>query len=77
MQMLLKVENCKTVSVIMEILAECYCHPDRFVNKVLEPINVTKLMQDFDNIALELFYSRVMKMCADARELSEYKHLAA
>ena len=75
-QTLIKVENCESVHAIMEILAECYCRPDRFVDKVLEPIRATRVIQDFDNIALELFYSGVMKMCADARELSEYKHLA-
>ena len=72
-QTLRKVENCETVSAIIEILAECYCRPDRFVDEVLEPIRAMRVTQDFDNIALELFYSGVMKMCADARELSEYK----
>ena len=76
MQTLRKVENCETVSAIMDILSECYCCLDRFVDKVLEPIRVTGIIQDFDNIALELFYSGVMKMCTDTRELSEYKHLA-
>ena len=75
-QTLRKVENCETVRDIMEVLQECYCRPDRFVDEVLEPIRATKIIPDFDNVALELFYSGVMKMCADARELSEYKHLA-
>ena len=37
-QTLKKVENCESVNAIMEILAECYCRPDRFVDEVLEPI---------------------------------------
>ena len=60
----------------MEILAECYCRLDCFVDEVLERIRATRVIQDFDNIALELFYSGVTKMCTDARELSEYKNLA-
>ena len=32
-QTLRKVENCESVSAIMEILAECYCSPDRFVDE--------------------------------------------
>ena len=56
-QTLKKVENCESVSAIMEILAECYCRPDRFVDEVLEPIRATRVIQDFDNIALKLFYS--------------------
>ena len=41
-QTLRKVENCETVSAIMEILAECYCRPDRFVDEVLELIRATR-----------------------------------
>ena len=71
-QTLRKVENCETVRDIMEVLQECYCRPDRFVDEVLELIRATKIILDFDNVALELFYSGVMKMCTNARELSEY-----
>ena len=41
-QTLKKVENCESVSAIMEILAECYCRPDCFVDEVLEPIRATE-----------------------------------
>ena len=72
-QTLCKVDNCETVSAIMEILAECYCRLDCFVDEVLEPIRATRVIQDFDNIALELFFSGVMKMCNDARELRTWR----